>query len=54
MHRTKKGAAAIAYLAGAFGFAFYEMVHRAEWNVESVIEYSAKWPLRLLDLVVGI
>ncbi len=51
MHIRQKGAAAIAYLAGAFGVAFFELVFQADWNVESVIEYSAEWPLRLLDLV---
>jgi hypothetical protein len=51
MYRTQRGVAAIAYLAGAFGFAYYDMLVRADWNLESVIGYSATWPLRLLSLV---
>ena len=51
MYRTQSGVAAIAYLAGAFGFAFYDMVIQANWNLESVIEYGATWPLRLFSLV---
>ncbi len=39
------------YLAGVFWFAFYDMVIQADWNVVSVIEYGATWPLRLLSLV---
>ncbi len=51
MYRTLRGAAAVAYLAGAFGFAYYDMLARANWHVVSVIEYGATWPLRLLSAV---
>ena len=51
MYRTQRGVAAIAYLAGAFGFAFYDMLVQANWNLESVIGYGATWPIRLLGLV---
>ncbi len=51
MYRTQRGVAAVAYLAGAFGFAYYDMLVRANWHVVSVIEYGATWPLRLLSLV---
>ena len=51
MYRTQRGVAVVAYLAGAFGFAYHGMLVRADWNLESVIEYSATWPLQLLSLV---
>ena len=51
MYRTQRGVVAAAYLAGVFGFAYYDMVIRADWNLVSIIEYSATWPLRLLSLV---
>ena len=51
MYRTQRGVAAVAYLAGAFGFAYYDMLVLADWNLESVIGYGATWPLRLLSLV---
>ena len=51
MYRTQRGVAAVAYLAGVFGFAYYDMVIRADWNLVSVIEYGATWPLRLLNLI---
>ncbi len=51
MYRTQRGVATVAYLAGVFGFAYYDMLIRADWNLESVIGYSATWPLRLLGLV---
>ena len=51
MYRTLRGVAAVAYLAGAFGFAYYDMLARANWHVVSVIEYGATWPLRLLSAV---
>jgi hypothetical protein len=51
MYRTLRGVAAIAYLAGAFGFAFYDMVIQANWHVVSVIEFGASWPMQLFSLV---
>ena len=51
MYRMLRGVVAAAYLAGAFGFAYYNMLVGANWNVVSVIEYGATWPLRLLSLV---
>ncbi len=51
MYRTQRGVAAVVYLAGAFGFAYYDMLVQADWNLESVIGYGATWPLRLLSLV---
>ena len=51
MYRTQRGAAAVAYLTGVFGFASYDMLVRAYWNLESVIGYASTWPLRLLSLI---
>ncbi len=51
MYRTLRGVTAVAYMAGAFGFAYYDMLVRADWHVVSVIEYGATWPLRLLSAV---
>lgn len=51
MYRTQRGVAAVVYLIGAFGFAYYDMLARANWNVESIIGYGATWPLQLLHLV---
>ncbi len=51
MYRTQSGVAAVTYLAGAFWFAYYDMLVRANWNLESVIGYGATWPLQLLGLV---
>ncbi len=51
MYRTQRGVAVVVYLAGAFGFAYYDMLFQADWNLESVIGYGATWPLRLLSLV---
>ncbi len=51
MYRTQRGVAVVVYLAGAFWFAYYDMLVRADWNLESVIGYGATWPLRLLSLV---
>ncbi len=51
MYRTQSGVVAVTYLAGAFGFAYYDMLVRGNWNLESVIGYGATWPLRLLSLV---
>ncbi len=51
MYRTQRGVAAVVYLAGAFWFAYYDMLVRADWNFESVIGYGATWPLQLLSLV---
>ncbi len=51
MYRTLRGVTAVAYMAGAFGFAYYDMLVRADWHVVSVIEFGATWPLRLFSLV---
>ncbi len=51
MYRTQRGVAAVVYLAGAFWFAYYDMLVRADWNLESVIGCGVTWPLRLLSLV---
>ncbi len=50
MYRTQRGVAVRVYLAGAFWFAYYDMLVRTDWNLESVIVYGATWPLRLLSL----
>ena len=50
MLRTQNGILALTYLVGAIGFAHYDLLVRANSNLESVIGYGASWPLRVLSL----
>jgi hypothetical protein len=50
MLRTQNGLLALTYLLGAIGFAYYDMLIRANPDLESVIGYGATWPLRLFSL----
>ncbi len=46
----RNGILALTYLAGANVFAYYDVVIRANPNLESVIQHSATWPLRVFSL----
>ena len=50
MLKTQNGILAVTYLLGAVGFAHYDMLIRANPNLESVIGYGATWPLRVFGL----
>jgi hypothetical protein len=50
MLKTQNGILAVTYLLGAVGFAHYDMLIRANPNLESVIAYGATWPLRVFSL----
>lgn len=50
MSTTLNGLLALTYLLGAIGFATYDLLIRANPNLESVIGYGATWPLRVLSL----
>jgi len=50
MFRTHNGILALTYVIGAVGFTYYDMLIRANPNLESVIAYGANWPLRVFSL----
>ena len=50
MLRFQSGLLALTYALGAVGFAHYDMLIRANPNLESVIAYGATWPLRVFSL----
>ncbi len=50
MLRIQNGILTLTYVVGAFGFATYDMVIRANPDLESVIGYGASWPLRVFNL----
>ncbi len=50
MLRTQNSILAVAYLVGAIGFAYYDLLVRANPDLESVIGYGASWPLRVFSL----
>ena len=49
MLRAQNGILALTYLVGAIGFAHYDLLVRANPNLESVIGHGATWPLRVLS-----
>jgi hypothetical protein len=51
MFRTHHGILTLLYLAGAFGFAYYDLLVRANGDLGSLIAYGAAWPLHLWSLV---
>ena len=51
MFRTHHGILTLFYLAGALGFAYYDLLVRANGNLGSVIAYGAAWPLYVWSLV---
>jgi len=50
MLRFQNGILALTYALGAVGFAYYDMLIRANPNLESVVKYGATWPLRVFNL----
>ncbi len=50
MFRTQNSIMVFTYVIGAVGFAYYDMLIRANPNLESVIGYGASWPLRVFSL----
>ena len=50
MFRTQSGILALTYVIGAVGFIYYDMLIRANPNLETVIGYGATWPLRVFNL----
>ena len=50
MIRTHNAIVTLAYLSGAIGFAYYDLLIRANGDLGSVIAYGASWPLHLLGL----
>ncbi len=51
MYHTQRSIAAVLYLMGAFGFIFYDMLVRSNWNVLGVLETGATWPIKMLQLL---
>ena len=47
MLRIPSGILTHIYLAGAFGFAYYDFLIRANSDLGSLIVYSAAWPLHV-------
>jgi hypothetical protein len=50
MFRTHNGILALTYVVGAVGFTYYDMLIRANPNLESVVKYGATWPLRVFSM----
>lgn len=51
MYGTQRSVAAIVYLAGVFGFGFYDLVARANWDLFDALGYGARWPITLFQMI---
>ncbi len=47
MLRFGNGILMLTYLAGALGFAYYDLLIRANGDLGSLIVYSAAWPIHV-------
>ena len=51
MYRTQRNVALFTYLAGVFGFTFYDAIVHANWSALDALGNGAQWPLLVLAML---